>query len=344
MAWLGYQIPTSSGGLAPSGTLRSTKPTFARAAPSVINKTAIQAVTAGRVFIVGSISMQPLHEPKPTPPGEPVFANGPMGAPPGHLPVHALFGTPAQWRRDLAIAAAAGLFLGVAGPFGSYVNPSRLTVIAYWVGAILTGELLLGVTIRPATLLAPRWRIPPLLAALAVTTIVAFPLSLICHTAAMLLWPFLRGHISLLTFYGQTLLVSAVLTTAHVWTERPPTPVALNTPLATPPPEPTPIPGDFLSRLPRHLGRDLIALQMEDHYVRVHTSSGSALVLIPLRQALAELGAIPGLRVHRSWWVARHAVTGTVADGRNVRLRLVNGLEAPVSRANVAEARLFVGE
>ena len=248
----------------------------------------------------------------------------------------ALFGTPAEWRRDLAIAVGAGVFLGVAGPFGSYVNPHRLTVIAYWVGAILAGEIMLGLTIRPATLLAPRVGVPPILATAAVLVIIAFPLSLLCYTVAMALWPFLRGQISLLTFYGQTVLVAGMLSAAHAWVARAPTP---GPPAPAAPPTPKPAARDFLSRIPGHLGRDLIALQMEDHYVRVHTSAGSALVLIPLRQALAELDAVPGLHVHRSWWVARHAITDVVQDGRNIRLRLVNGLEAPVSRARVAEAR-----
>ena len=273
-------------------------------------------------------------EPPPHPPRQPVFANGPTGTPSGE----ALFGTRAQWRRDLAIAAAIGLFMGAVGPFGTYLNTSRLTVIAYWIGAILTGQIMFGLTVRPATILAPRLRMPPLLAALVVTAIMAAPLSLLCHTVAMALWPTLRGHVSLALFYGQTLVVAGTLSAFHTWfaTRRAPVPAA----------DPPPIAGDFLSRIPGHLGRELIALQMEDHYVRVHTSAGSALILIPLRQALAELGAVPGLQVHRSWWVARHAVVGTVADGRNLRLRLVNGLQAPVSRARVAEARaaqLFMG-
>ena len=78
---------------------------------------------------------------------------------------------------------------------------------------------------------------------------------------------------------------------------------------------------------------------MEDHYIRLHTVGGSVLVLMPLSQAMKELGDLDGLKVHRSWWVARHAVTGVVEDGRNLRLRLKGGLEAPVSRTNVVRLR-----
>ena len=43
--------------------------------------------------------------------------------------------------------------------------------------------------------------------------------------------------------------------------------------------------------------------------------------------------------MHRSWWVARQAVREIVHDGRNLRLKLTSGLEAPVARAKVAELK-----
>jgi hypothetical protein len=89
-------------------------------------------------------------------------------------------------------------------------------------------------------------------------------------------------------------------------------------------------------RLPPHLRAPPIALQMEDHYVRVHTPQGSTLLLMRMRDAVAELDGIPGALVHRSWWVARGAVEGVRRDGRNLRLRLAGGIEAPVARGQVA--------
>jgi DNA-binding LytR/AlgR family response regulator len=108
--------------------------------------------------------------------------------------------------------------------------------------------------------------------------------------------------------------------------------------------DPAPVPdaaenGDFLRRLPPRLGQRLLALEMEDHYVRAHMAAGSALILIPLHRAIAELGSVNGVQTHRSWWVARDAVTGVVRDGRNVRLQLANGVEAPVARTKIASLR-----
>jgi DNA-binding LytR/AlgR family response regulator len=73
--------------------------------------------------------------------------------------------------------------------------------------------------------------------------------------------------------------------------------------------------------------------------VRVHTLTGSRLVLMTLSQAMAIMEKADGLQVHRSWWIARKAVVRTVAHGRNLRLELVNGVVAPVSRSAVAVVR-----
>ena len=83
----------------------------------------------------------------------------------------------------------------------------------------------------------------------------------------------------------------------------------------------------------------VLCLQMEDHYVRVHTAGNSRLVLATLNQAMMALENADGLQVHRSWWVARRAVVRAVTEGRNLRLQLVNGITAPVARSAVAIVR-----
>lgn len=83
---------------------------------------------------------------------------------------------------------------------------------------------------------------------------------------------------------------------------------------------------------------DVLALQMEDHYVRVHRPTGSELVLMPLRRAM-ECVEAEGLRVHRSWWVARHAVSTVEGDARSMRLHLSNGVVAPVARSAIVHLR-----
>jgi DNA-binding LytR/AlgR family response regulator len=89
---------------------------------------------------------------------------------------------------------------------------------------------------------------------------------------------------------------------------------------------------DFFRRIPPALGRDLLALEMEDHYLRIHTAVGSDLILLRLRDAMAELGPARGRQVHRSWWVAAGALASVERDNGKSVLVLRNGLRVPVSK------------
>ena len=100
-----------------------------------------------------------------------------------------------------------------------------------------------------------------------------------------------------------------------------------------PPTAPEAGPPDFFRRIPPALGRDLLALEMEDHYLRIHTALGSDLILLRLRDALAELGAGRGRQVHRSWWVAEGAVASVDRSAGRPALVLRNGLRVPVSKS-----------
>jgi DNA-binding LytR/AlgR family response regulator len=148
----------------------------------------------------------------------------------------------------------------------------------------------------------------------------------------------------LLPVYAHVALIAGGVTLVFWFVSRGEREVARPAPVDIPP-APLPVADDgrttvrFVDRLPPHLGRELLALEMEDHYVRAHTPSGSALVLMRMRDAVAELDGMEGLQVHRSWWVARAAVEGEVQDGRNVRLKLKSGLEAPVARNSVPALR-----
>jgi len=90
----------------------------------------------------------------------------------------------------------------------------------------------------------------------------------------------------------------------------------------------------FLGRLPDKLkGAEVWAVEAQDHYLRLHTSAGQDLILMRLSDAIAELEGIEGAQTHRSWWVARAAVTETErAEGRAI-LTLKDGSKIPVSRS-----------
>lgn len=77
----------------------------------------------------------------------------------------------------------------------------------------------------------------------------------------------------------------------------------------------------------------LLALESEGHYVRVITDTGSELVLIRLRDAMAEVGAVEGMQVHRSWWLAREAVGETRSRDGKLEVSIGEDRWVPISRS-----------
>ena len=96
-------------------------------------------------------------------------------------------------------------------------------------------------------------------------------------------------------------------------------------------------PAAIRTRLPPRLARArLVAVEAEDHYLRIRTEAGSALVLMRLGDALEALSELDGFRTHRSWWVARPAVETVRWKGGRGALTLSDGSSAPVSRTYAA--------
>ncbi len=96
---------------------------------------------------------------------------------------------------------------------------------------------------------------------------------------------------------------------------------------------------DLLSRLPRRIGTDIVAMSAELHYLRVYTRNGEALILMSFGRAVAALAVIPGQSIHRSHWVALAHVATVQSDGDRVICRLDTGLELPVSRTRRSRLR-----
>lgn len=264
-----------------------------------------------------------------------------------------LSGKAAFWRgilSDLAIMTGIGLFLGVLGPFGTINMPLAVRLISWLLFAYLgyacyrPMEPLVAWGAR--TLHLPRiglWIGAALISSIPMTWAVLS----IGNLRNPFHWP---GLDVALTSYFYVFVVGGAVTllfnvlglrkrdafAAHVVPET----AALEAPVSQlPPASESPKSNPLLDQLPPALGSEVIALEMEDHYVRVHTALGSELVLMRLRDAMLHVADVEGRQVHRSWWIARGAVEDVRREGRNVRLVLPGGLEAPVSRAQVAELK-----
>lgn len=144
----------------------------------------------------------------------------------------------------------------------------------------------------------------------------------------------MTGFAEIASLYSQVIVIHLVLNALVTWLiyEKKRGPDAVSESVSPHPAAEDPsVP--FLARLPERLGRNLLHLHMQDHYVEVHTDEGSDLLLLRFRDALRELDGLEGAQVHRSHWVARAAVAGVERRSGRIALRLVNGNRVPVSRS-----------
>jgi len=85
---------------------------------------------------------------------------------------------------------------------------------------------------------------------------------------------------------------------------------------------------------------DLLSVRAEDHYCRLSLRNrGSVLTHYRFRDAVSDLAHLEGAQIHRSAWVADHAVAGAERDGRRWSLRLTDGTSVPVSETSVTLCR-----
>ncbi|MFN9215657.1 MAG: LytTR family DNA-binding domain-containing protein [Gemmatimonadota bacterium] len=96
-------------------------------------------------------------------------------------------------------------------------------------------------------------------------------------------------------------------------------------------------------RLPREIGRDVIAVASELQYLRVWTPRGCALILGALADVEAEDAGV-GLRVHRSWWVAARHVVSVRRTSSGATCMMSDGRRVPVSRRRRAEVLARFGD
>lgn len=243
----------------------------------------------------------------------------------------------ARHRRGFVIAAVVGLLLTFVGALDTGDLPF-LPRLAYWEILMLSGAMIgLGVTEA-----VEKWgwlRSNPPLEIPLVAVLIALPLTFMVVGTSNLFFQTRPPSLEALAImFGITFAISLAMTTLNYlihWPAR--GAKAADAADNTEPDRNNAVspPSRFADRLPLPMRAEkIIALEAEDHYLRVHFEDGrSTLILMRVSDAIAELPADAGAQTHRSWWVAKDAVRGvTKADGR-ATLTLNAPLEAPVSRS-----------
>jgi LytTr DNA-binding domain len=242
------------------------------------------------------------------------------------------------WRRRLAIDASVVILLTLTGPFGTFVDLPAPLRLAYWTIAAGGCGLLMHVVVGAA--LAAPWladwpRIPrialgSMLAAVPGAALVGVLETIMRHNNSVFdhyLW-----------FWVCVAGVGFPLSVFHYATfgSRP-----LKLPVGSEPDAPD---IRFLHRLPLEMGRQIISLSMQDHYVRVTTDRGSVMILIRFSDAVRELIGHPGSQVHRSHWVAAGQAKQILHEKNRTMIELTDGRRLPVSRPYFHAARKLVSD
>lgn len=228
-------------------------------------------------------------------------------------------------------AIALGVFLGFAGPFGSFQSLTSPQRYAYWFGLVATGYGLAIATLqilRPAAAFA---RLPKLAAIVLVGLISTLPMMFVVAWVLDVVFGRSTPPGSLVSLYLSVVSVQLVIAGIAVWRFLPPQRPA--------PPADDLNADQFFERVPGRLGRDLLALEAQDHYLLVHTRRGSALIHMRLSEAVQILPPQLGFQAHRGWWVARNEVAGLRRDGHQTLIELTGGLTVPVGRTYLAAVR-----
>ncbi|MEW5687324.1 MAG: LytTR family DNA-binding domain-containing protein [Pseudomonadota bacterium] len=226
---------------------------------------------------------------------------------------------------------ALGAFLGFAGPFGSFQSMAPLHRYAYWFFLVAIGYVLaIGAlqVLRPVPAFA---RLPKVAAIVVLGSIATLPYMFVVAWTLDVLFGRSTPPGRIWSLYLSVASVELVIAGIALWpllTADRPAP-SVDAPNTDP----------FFARVPDRLGRDLLALEAQDHYLMVHTRRGSALIHMQLSEAVQILPAQLGLQAHRRWWVARKEVAGLRREGHQTLIELTGGLTVPVGRTYLAAVR-----
>jgi len=220
---------------------------------------------------------------------------------------------------ELALLIVAGVFVGLIGPYGSAEIPTGPR-IAYWLILIVGGGVI-GIAFDAAI----GRRLKGFWPRLAIDSVLMTPfVSLLVIVVAHLMFgaPLNSRRFARLGFEVFILSMAVMALRQLAW-RKPAMPA--------PPAEPS---DAFRQRLSaKRREAKLLAVEAEDHYLRVHTDAGCELITARFGDAIEELSGWPGFRTHRSWWVAACAIDGVRWSRGRGELRLTSGLVVPVSRS-----------
>ncbi|RBI76946.1 LytTR family transcriptional regulator [Roseovarius sp. TE539] len=238
-----------------------------------------------------------------------------------------------RWRLPLGIWAILSVLAGVAGPFGTFEALAPTARLAYWAGIVGISVSLGLLAVRLSAGLS-EW------GGIAARSAGSIILALAIHGINAAVFDGWGSWEDLVYMVGLVFLITLMVEAAA----RLLGPFSAPRPGKAPPErsggtaEPSPA-TVFLRRLPSDRRGPLIRIEAQDHYLKVVTAAGHALILMRLADAEAELDGAGGLRVHRSHWIMIRQASGHRRRRGRDLVVMADGAEVPVSRSQRPAAR-----
>lgn len=243
---------------------------------------------------------------------------------------------------EILVMVALGLLVGLLGPFGTFGAPPAQRMLS-WVIWLLAGYALFRPINIAAAWLCEATGLPHLAGKLLALVVASVPLTLLVTMMVTrtgfvdtLRWP---GFWTMYLYICVISVLASVVMAATFGRKGDRTAAAVSeTKSDEPAASPSPDASSRSLPLPPGFG-PVCAIKGEDHYVRIIGEAREELILMRMRDAIERLDSADGLRIHRSWWVAKDAVASVRRDGRTAILTLRSGHEAPVARDMMPQLR-----
>ncbi|WP_166417882.1 LytTR family DNA-binding domain-containing protein [Cochlodiniinecator piscidefendens] len=240
-----------------------------------------------------------------------------------------------EWKNKAATVVVASMVLAILGPFGTYNTLSFLPRLLFWLGAVSA----VGIPVNCCIYLigVSGWGLdrPAVVSILSGAFLGSIPGALILALFYFQMNEFEFGWLS----FGKMMILVSTISVVIGLSEFKIYEFNRNLPKNNPSQTSSLDCNAFFSRVSPELGRSLVSLSKQDHYLEVVTDKGSEVILLRMADAVAELAAYNGIRVHRSHWVAIDAIVGFERRDSRCFVLLKGGREVPVSRPNVTYVR-----
>lgn len=231
--------------------------------------------------------------------------------------------------RAMGVMVAVIVILGISGPFQTFAHLAIGPRLAYWAAmAVFTFAAGSFFGTWAMNALQP---VPILLRIVAGGFAAGMPVSLVVIAInAMTFESYDLDGFSLLETLGYCVGISGIVSLMFVLFARTERTGTSGEPRGGP---------KLLVRVPLPQRGKLISLSVQDHYVAVTTTRGTALVLMRLSDAIGETKGVDGMQIHRSHWVALGGIKAAHRPEGKVVIETETGALLPVSRSYLPAVR-----